>query len=431
MQPSRMFQDMAGEELSRSERIRMSLFTIASVIGAIVLFGFVIVALRNVGDAVATFLLSMFLVFCLREPVAWLEQRGVSRGIGSLLSLLGLFAILALIAIIVLPTIISQFVTLVQQTPSYVNGIIEWINSLAGKYGERFSSPQASAQLDRIISVMSDRLASFATRSANGIISFTVSASSATVVLFMSIIASFWFLRDLPRMSREVNVLVSPKRSDEFHTVVGICSRVAGGYIKGVLISSLITGVVSSIGFSLIGLPYAVILGTITGIMNVIPIVGPWVAGAIAAIVALFVSPLICFLSIVITVAVRFLVDSVVQPRVMSSTVNLHPGVVIIALMVGGGVAGPAGMVMAVPVTAVIKDVFAYEFERRTGRQVLGEDGALFKGRSLLEAEDSGGPDGDDVVEAPDAPDDSSSSSVPDEPGTLMGAPDEDVTPES
>ena len=129
MQPSRMFQDMAGEELSRSERIRMSLFTIASVIGAIVLFGFVIVALRNVGDAVATFLLSMFLVFCLREPVAWLEQRGVSRGIGSLLSLLGLFAILALIAIIVLPTIISQFVTLVQQTPSYVNGIIEWINS--------------------------------------------------------------------------------------------------------------------------------------------------------------------------------------------------------------------------------------------------------------------------------------------------------------
>ncbi|MBQ1448718.1 MAG: AI-2E family transporter, partial [Coriobacteriales bacterium] len=307
----------------------------------------------------------------------------------------------------------------------------EWINSLAGKYGERFSSPQASAQLDRIISVMSDRLASFATRSANGIISFTVSASSATVVLFMSIIASFWFLRDLPRMSREVNVLVSPKRSDEFHTVVGICSRVAGGYIKGVLISSLITGVVSSIGFSLIGLPYAVILGTITGIMNVIPIVGPWVAGAIAAIVALFVSPLICFLSIVITVAVRFLVDSVVQPRVMSSTVNLHPGVVIIALMVGGGVAGPAGMVMAVPVTAVIKDVFAYEFERRTGRQVLGEDGALFKGRSLLEAEDSGGPDGDDVVEAPDAPDDSSGSSVPDEPGTLMGAPDEDVTPES
>ena len=188
---------------------------------------------------------------------------------------------------------------------------------------------------------------------------------------------------------------------------------------------------VSSIGFSLIGLPYAVILGTITGIMNVIPIVGPWVAGAIAAIVALFVSPLICFLSIVITVAVRFLVDSVVQPRVMSSTVNLHPGVVIIALMVGGGVAGPAGMVMAVPVTAVIKDVFAYEFERRTGRQVLGEDGALFKGRSLLEAEDSGGPDGDDVVEAPDAPDDSSGSSVPDEPGTLMGAPDEDVTPES
>lgn len=405
MQPSHMSQEMAGETHSRSERIRTSLFTIASIIGAIVLFGFMVIALRSVTDALATFLLSMFLVFCLRAPVAWLEQRGVSRGIGSFLALLGLFAILALIAIIILPTIISQFVTLVQQTPSYVNGIIEWINSLAGKYGERFSSPQASAQLDRIINVMSDRLASFATRSANGIISFTVSASSAAVVLFMSIIASFWFLRDLPRMSREVNVLVSPKRADEFHTVVGICSRVVGGYIKGVLISSLITGVVSSVGFSLIGLPYAVILGTITGIMNVIPIVGPWVAGAIAAIVALFVSPLVCFLSIVITVAIRFFVDSVVQPRVMSSTVNLHPGVVIIALMVGGGVAGPGGMVMAVPVAAVIKDIFAYEFERRAGRRVLDEDGALFKGRSLLETEDDGGSGGSDDPGTPDASD--------------------------
>lgn len=369
------------------DKVKHSLYTIASVIGAIVLFLFAIKALGRLSDAVLVVFVSLFLVFCLRKPVAWFQKHGISRGWGSLLSMLMLFGIIYLIALIVVPPITSQFTSLLQEVPDYVSRIIDWTNSVTAQYSELFNSPQTQNWLTDLTGVFNQWLSSLATSGAGNVIKTSARAGTVAVVVIMALIASFWFLKDLPRMTEEVNVLISPKHATDFHRIVSICSRVSGGYIKGVLIASVCTGVLSGIGFAIAGIPYPVILGAITGIMNIIPIVGPWIAGIIAALVGLFVSPLLCIISIVITVAVRLVTDTLIQPKIMSSAVDLHPGVVIVVLMAGGGIGGVWGMILSVPIAAMIKDIYAYYFERHTKRRLLTEDGALFKGKSFCFAQ--------------------------------------------
>jgi hypothetical protein len=99
----------------------------------------------------------------------------------------------------------------------------------------------------------------------------------------------------------------------------------------------------------------------------------------IAGVVGLFVAPLTGLLAAVLTIASQMINDNAIYPRVMSGTVELHPGIILVAIFIGGTLGGIFGMLCAVPMTSAIKSIFVYYFEKRTGRKLLSDNGALFK----------------------------------------------------
>jgi len=197
--------------------------------------------------------------------------------------------------------------------------------------------------------------------------------------LFIGIVVAFWLLKDLPTMQKEFVRLAGPRFEDDAENLVVTIDHMVGGYLKGQTIASLVTGAIVAIGLAIIGVPYALVLGLLTFILNYIPYIGPFIAGVAAAVVGLFVSPLTALLAIVIVVAAQQLTDTLVTPRVMSAQVNLHPTLVIFALLVGGTLFGITGMLFAIPVAATGKGLFVYYYERRTKRSLEREDGALFR----------------------------------------------------
>lgn len=199
----------------------------------------------------------------------------------------------------------------------------------------------------------------------------------------MALVVAFWLAMDLPKIRREVMVLVGPTRAESFEIIASVCYRAIGGYLKGLIITSAITGILSAIGFMLIGLPYAGLLGLVTGMLNIIPFIGPWVGGIIAGAVGLFVTPLTGLLAVVVTIIAQQITDTFVSPKVMQSSVAVHPMVVILGLTAGGALGGVVGMILAVPALAAAKGVFVYYFEAKTGRQLVSEEGALFVGKAF------------------------------------------------
>ena len=134
------------------------------------------------------------------------------------------------------------------------------------------------------------------------------------------------------------------------------------------------------------GLPSAAALGLITGVLNIIPVIGPWLGGALAGITGIFISPLICIIAIVYTVIVQQIVYTFISPKLMSNSVDIHPALVILALMIssalGWEMSGFIGMLLSIPLAAAAKSIFVYYFEKKTGRSILDPEGVFFKGDS-------------------------------------------------
>ena len=208
--------------------------------------------------------------------------------------------------------------------------------------------------------------------------------------MFLALIIAFWALKDLPKMREEVLLIAGPKFEDDAELLLGTVNRVVGGYLKGQTIASLVTGTLATIGLAIFHVPYALVLGILTGLLNYIPYIGPFTAGFIAGLVGLFVSPLTGLAAVVVIVVAQNFTDTVITPRVMSDQVDLHPILVILSLLIGASLFGIAGMIFAIPVAATGKGLFVYYYEARTQRSIASEDGALFRGAGCDPDDDSG-----------------------------------------
>ncbi|MFR4803962.1 MAG: AI-2E family transporter, partial [Eggerthellaceae bacterium] len=131
------------------------------------------------------------------------------------------------------------------------------------------------------------------------------------------------------------------------------------------------------------------------------PVVGPWIGGVIAALVGLFVDPWAAFFALVLTIVVQQFVYTFISPKIMSNSVDVHPAIVIVVLLVGSAIGGSmaglvgsvVGMLFSIPLAAILKTVFVFYFERETGRQVVSEDGVFFKGMPSDLCDEDGAPD--------------------------------------
>ena len=174
-------------------------------------------------------------------------------------------------------------------------------------------------------------------------------------------------------------MLAGPKRRDEAAVVMRKVSRILSGYLKGQLILSLATGIIVTIGLTLFGVPYSLVIGLLAGVLNVIPWIGPAITAVIAGVAASFVGPWYILAGVGTSIAAQQLTEIFVQPRVMSEQVDLHPLLVIFSLLIGGTLFGFTGVLLAIPVAAVTKGLFVYYFEKYTDSRLTSEGGALFK----------------------------------------------------
>lgn len=365
---------------ARYARWRTTATIVWSVIGALILLGAALWLFGKIAGAFTPFVIAFLFVFLLNVPVRALDRRGMSRGIATALCLGAGILLIAGIITFLVPTISRQAAAFAQNAPTYLASAERMIEAQQA----RFSTVVVPAWVTTVVSSSSSQLSQAAVRVGNGLAGSIVNAggglASGVLSFMLAMVIAFWALKDLPKLREEIGLLAGPKYGQDVDHLMATITRVVGGYLKGQTIASLCTGLIAGIGFAILGIDYAIVLGVLTVILNYIPYIGPFVAGLIAALVALItVGPLAALLAIAVVVIAQNVTDNLITPRIMAEQVDLHPILVIFSLLVGGTLYGIVGMLFAIPVAATLKGLFVYYYEQRTDRQITTEDGALFR----------------------------------------------------
>ena len=390
------FNDHDTNTLLRDEEIktlksRRRLYTGVFIIILAVLFYLAGQVLNILASPIAIVVWTTIIVFCLKGPVNNLEKKGISRVWGScVLFLLLLVALILLCWLLFSPSLGlgGQFASLIETIPGQINDLTHWLNQMYDQYSYIFQDDRVNSWINDTLKSIGGWFSSVASVSAEGVMVAGSSVANTALILGFSLVVSFWVLIELPALGREIKRLFGPRFQDDLNIIYLTGTRVMGGYIKGTLLQCLLIGVGCGVGYAVMGIPSAAALGVITGLLNIIPVIGPWLGGAVAALISLFVSPLIALIALIYTIVVQQVVYTFISPKIMGNSVDIHPALVILALMTGsalgfavsGFLGSIVGMLVSIPAVAAAKSLFVYYFEKKTGRIIVSEDGVIFKG---------------------------------------------------
>lgn len=380
-----------NKQSDKTDKARRRFLNVWTIVGAIALTWVVVQLLNILSVPVAIVIWTTIIVFVLRGTVNKLEEIGINRTVGTAIGYVIMFAVLALMAFLLFSPGVgmnTQFANLIENVPVYVQGISDWANDMYARYAYMLEDESVRAFVTDVQASAMDWAGDFAKNSASGAIAFGTGLANALMAIGFALVVAFWILMQLPQLGRECKRLVGDSRAEDLEMLHITFTRVMGGYIKGTLLQCAIIGVACGVLFAVLGIPNSMALGGITGILNIIPIIGPWLGGGLAAIVGIFVSPLVAVIAIIGTIVIQQFVYTFISPKIMSDSVDIHPALTIIALMAGsalggamGGLPGSlVGMLASIPAVAVAKSVFVYYFEKRTGRRLVSKDGVFFLG---------------------------------------------------
>ncbi|MPZ54124.1 MAG: AI-2E family transporter [Acidimicrobiia bacterium] len=310
------------------------------------------------------------IVLLLNPMVHWFSSKRMPRPLGATLAFLIVAVVLFLVGLVTVPIMQDQIAEFAESLPDLYTQLNEGLVNL----GERFGIETGRVFDTEAISVWlqenSEALSSYLGSVGEGAGAVIRGFAEAVTMLALAPILAFYMLLDSERWKSKATAMIPESIRSE---VVFVSTRVTMAlslFVRGQLLVAIIVGIASSIGLRILDVPFWLIIGMIAGFLNLIPFVGPVVGGALAAGVALLDGHLITAVwAVLIFVAIQQVDNHVITPIVQRSRVDLSPLVIVLALIVGGSLAGLLGVLIAVPAAAAIRIVVGHLWRTR----VLGE----------------------------------------------------------
>lgn len=379
------------DNIERQAKARHRLTLVWTWVGAILLFAAAVYLSVPLSNAIGVIVWTVVFVFMMRGPVNWLDKHGVNRVLGTAFAYVLLLAVVVFLLFAIFSPAFGlnkQFEELAKSVPSYIDAFQSWANGLYAKYADVLKNDNVQQWVADIASTIGGFVQSFATTTASGVVAAGGALANIVMCIGFALVIAFWMLIDLPKLGREAYRIVGDKYHADAEMLYLTVTRVLGGYLWATLIQCAIIGFACGIMFWLLGVPSPAAFAVITGLLNVIPIVGPWLGGALAFVASVTVNPVVGIISLIGTIVIQQVIYTFVSPKLMGDSVDIHPALTFIALMAGsglgtamGGLTGAlVGALLSIPLVAMLKSVFVYYFEKKTGRRIVDEEGVFFRG---------------------------------------------------
>ncbi|WP_281862707.1 AI-2E family transporter [Planomicrobium okeanokoites] len=353
---------------------RNTLFTLI----ALVLIGLIIFIFREVSfifNPLSVFMqtvvlpvtLAMILYYLLRPVLRLLERFRIKRIWGILIIFMGVVGLLTLVTFLILPFLREQLQMLIEEFPQYFMQLLTDIDeflrtSFVGDYytGSNFDIDQLMETLpDNLAGILQDVVASIIT----GITGFLSTITSFVLSIVIVPFILFYLLKDGEKLPEYILKLLPPRLRDDTREVFGEADKQLSAYIQGQLIVAFFIGVMVFIGFLIIGMDYALLLGVLAMFTSVVPYIGPAIAITPAVIIALVTSPFMLVKLAIVWTVVQLVEGNIISPQVMGKTLFIHPVTIIFVLLTAGSLFGVAGVILGIPAYAILRVLVSHIFK--------------------------------------------------------------------
>jgi predicted PurR-regulated permease PerM len=342
--------------------VRFRLRTVLSLLGAIIAVAVVLEVIWIARHVLTWILISLFLALALNPAVEWFQQRGLKRrGSAAAVTYLLAIAFIFGIGFLFVPTLVNQVNDFVQKLPDYVDDITRGrgrLGFLETKYHiqERIQSAIREGGATKVLG-----LSGVAVSVAKGVITIVV---ATITILFMT----FFMLLEGPRWVERFYQLLPEHSRPRWRKVGNDIYRTVGGYVTGNLLISLIAGGLTTVVLLIMGVPFAVALGLIVAILDLIPLAGATIAAILIGTVAFLHSIVAGIVVVAFFIVYQQVENHLLQPVVYGRTVQLSPLAVLISILIGAELAGILGALGAIPVAGSIQVLIVDWLEHRRGR---------------------------------------------------------------
>ena len=301
-------------------------------------------------------------IYYLVKPIYdYLLNKKVPKGIAILLVMVGVIVIFIMIITSLVPIIQKQLLDLVSQLPYYYQIISEQVeNFMQTGFFETIQEQFNKINTDFIQSI-TERL--------NGILNFTFSGIGSVVGIIGDIVITvmtmpvilYYLLKDGNKVIPFVTRMFPTRSQHKISVMLNEMNQQVSSYIRGQITVAICVGFTYIIGYTFIGLPYGVTIGMIAGLLTIIPYLGSIIGLTPALIIGFVTNPTLALHVLLVFVIEQLIESRVLQPLILGSSLKMHPVTILIILLAAGKMFGLVGLLIAVPVYAVVK-VFITHF---------------------------------------------------------------------
>ncbi len=293
-------------------------------------------------------------------------QSKLRRVLSIIVSYLIVLGAITLFCILIVPQLgksIAQFALQVQEWAPKAYKIIE--NFITDSNYEAY----IAETLEKIVKNIANLALSYSGDSIAAVFSGVTSVARGVINIVLGFIISLYMLYDKEKFIRQGKMMVKafskPDYAERIIGVAGDAHQIFSGFIGAKIIDSLIVGIICTIGMWILRLPYAELIGFIIGVSNLIPYFGSWIGGIIATLMIMVVSPVQALWFVVLVLVIQQIDNSIISPKILGDSTGISPFWTMFAIIVGGGLFGIVGMLIGVPVFALIYSLFAAYIRRK------------------------------------------------------------------
>lgn len=348
------------------------------VLVSILLIGLIIVVFKEVSfifypikvfssTVVLPIILASIGYYLLRPILRLLERIRIPRPWGILIIFLGTGGLITLLIFLGLPFLKLQFNNLVDDFPTYFKKLTLDIDTFLRT--SIFSSYYESLDINPLAIVESgpDNVGKFLTDMVGGIAFGLTSFVSALTGFVLAIVTVpfilFYLLKDGEKLPKFFIKMLPPSMRDDAEVIVKDADHQISSYIQGQILVAMCIGIMVTIGFTIIGMEYALPLGVIAMFTSVVPYLGPLIAITPAVIIAIVTSPFMLVKLAIVWTIVQLIDGKFISPQIMGKSLSIHPITIIFVLLTAGSLFGVAGVILGIPGYALLKVVITHLFK--------------------------------------------------------------------
>ncbi|HSO28961.1 MAG TPA: AI-2E family transporter [Candidatus Sulfomarinibacteraceae bacterium] len=322
-------------------------------------------------EALGPFVVGLLIVYLLTPPIEWLARHRLPRW----LAILIVYAGAALLVVEGLNLMLRPLVEQVRQFAADLPGLIDRLRAQLEQVGALYRGLELPPAIRDAVDEWLARLAAGDVGFDPAVLLPVLRATTglvATVFAFLIIpVWAFYLLKDRPSLIRSFEASIPPEWAPDISAVVAIIGRVFGSWIRAQVLLGAAVGIATFVGLLILGATvdpifsrFAVLLAVIAGVLELLPIIGPIIAAVPAILIAATAGLEAAGAAFLLYLAIQQIENNVLVPKIQGDATELHPSAVMLALVIGGAVAGLLGAILALPVTAAARDVYKHLFAR-------------------------------------------------------------------